>query len=279
MTIRPAAAVGVEPRGHFRQPFRGDGELLPRRAPARIADDAVARGKPGHAFAQALDGAGEFRARRKRKRRLVLVLAGDDQQVEEIQRRGFDPHHGLARPGHRVRQVGDRQVLRLAGPVQSNAFMAENFQVLSGFSGIWPVQGAHPFSDRRSGATLRTFRSRFCPLSGYTYTGTVRRSRSCERPMKVNKPHSLVLLPLLAAAVSLAVRGYGAAEACGHESRRRRRRCSASTATGAPTRRARAAGRSASRCPSPRRSRTIRRTGAPRPTRSTCSCRPGRTRR
>ena len=135
-----AAAVGVEPCGHFRQPFCGDGELLPRRAPARIADHAVARGKPAHAFAQAFDGAGEFRPGRKRKRRLVLVLPGDDQQVEEVQRRGLDPHHGLARPGHRVRQVGHRQVLRLARAGADQCFHGENLQVLSGFSGIWPYK-------------------------------------------------------------------------------------------------------------------------------------------
>ena len=41
----------------------------------------------------------------------MLVFAGDDQIVEEVQRRRLDAHHGFARPGHRVGDVGKFKVV------------------------------------------------------------------------------------------------------------------------------------------------------------------------
>src|SRR5262249_49582421 len=50
-----------------------------------------------------LHRSGELRGRRERQCRLGLVLAGNDQRVEEVERRRLDPHHGFVRPRHRIR--------------------------------------------------------------------------------------------------------------------------------------------------------------------------------
>ena len=104
--MRPAARSKSSLSGIFDKLLRRDGDGFARGAPAGIAHDAVARSKFGHAGADALDDAGELGRRRERKRRLVLVFAGDDQRVEEIKRRGLDPHHGLAGTGVRLGDVG-----------------------------------------------------------------------------------------------------------------------------------------------------------------------------
>ena len=59
----------------------------------------------------ALHHAGEFRGRRERQRRLGLVLAGDDQRVEEIQRRGFDAHHSFAGRGDGIGNVRKLEII------------------------------------------------------------------------------------------------------------------------------------------------------------------------
>ena len=102
MTIRPDARSAARPARHLDELAGADGDFLARRAPAAIADDAVARREAGDVRTDAFNGAGEFRPRRERIFRLVLVLAGDDQEIEEIQRGGLDPDHGLSGPGDRV---------------------------------------------------------------------------------------------------------------------------------------------------------------------------------
>ena len=79
----------IEPDGRHRH-------FLPRRPVADIRRHSVARPHRGDARPDALDLAGEFRRGRKRKGRLGLVLAGDDQRVEEVERRRPHRDHRLA---------------------------------------------------------------------------------------------------------------------------------------------------------------------------------------
>jgi hypothetical protein len=95
---------------------------LARRTPAGPANHAIAGREVGDAGADAFDDAGKFRGRRERKRRLVLVFAGDDQQVEKIERSGFDADHRLARAGSRRLDVGIVEFLRRAEMGAQNGF-------------------------------------------------------------------------------------------------------------------------------------------------------------
>ena len=79
-----------------------------------IADDAVAGSKAGDAGPQAFDFTGEFGGGREREGRLMLVLARNDKRVEEIQRRGFDADHRLARSGGGFGDIGKRELVRRA---------------------------------------------------------------------------------------------------------------------------------------------------------------------
>src|SRR6516162_1504372 len=87
--------------GDFGQTLRGHRDNLARGAPAAIARDAIPGSEISDAAADALDNAGELRAGRKRKWRLVLVLAGDDQRVEKVERHCLDAHDGFAWRGAR----------------------------------------------------------------------------------------------------------------------------------------------------------------------------------
>ena len=104
-------AVEIQAGRQRNELLGGERDLLARGAPADIADDAVAGRKPGDAGADAFDLAGEFGGGREREGRLVLVFAGDDQGVEEIQRRRLDAHHRFARPGRGVGNVGKFEVV------------------------------------------------------------------------------------------------------------------------------------------------------------------------
>ena len=103
--------IEIEAGRHGDELIGGDGDLLARGAPADIAEDAVAGRKPGDAGADALDFAGELGGGREREGRLVLVFAGDDQGVEEVQRRRLDAHHRFARPRRRLGDVGKFKVV------------------------------------------------------------------------------------------------------------------------------------------------------------------------
>ena len=83
---------------------------------------AIADLKVGDASADALDHAGDFRRRRERERRLDLVFALDHQEVEEVQRRGFDPDHGFSRSSHGIRHVRQHEIVGLAILRAENGF-------------------------------------------------------------------------------------------------------------------------------------------------------------
>ena len=83
---------------------------------------AVADLQVGHAGADAFDHAGDLGGRRERKRRLDLVLALDHQDVEEIQRRGFDGDDRLSRLGYGIGNVGQHEIVGLAILRAENGF-------------------------------------------------------------------------------------------------------------------------------------------------------------
>ena len=126
-------AVEIERVGDLHQDIRRHRDCFACRAPAGIAHHPVAGRHIGHARADAFDNSGEFRRGRERKRRLVLIFAGDDQRVEEIQRRGFDAHHGFAGSGVRLGHINEFEFVGRAELAAENGFHAE---FISGFSGF-----------------------------------------------------------------------------------------------------------------------------------------------
>ena len=98
-------AVEIEAFGQFDEPLGFRRHAFARGAIAAIAQDAVAGFEAAHAGAQALDDAGKFGRGREGEGRLRLVLAGDDQRVEEIERGGLDGDDRLARAGDRIGDV------------------------------------------------------------------------------------------------------------------------------------------------------------------------------
>ena len=118
-------AFEIERVGYFDQQTGRDRDGFARRAPAAIAHDAVARSNTGDARRRRCSTTpANSAAGRERKRRLVLVFAGDDQRVEEIQRRRLDSHHGLAGAGARLTMSASSR--SSGGPkcLQRTAFMA-----------------------------------------------------------------------------------------------------------------------------------------------------------
>src|SRR5262249_2412962 len=87
-----------------------------------VAHDAVAGLERGDARADALHHARELAARREWKRRLGLILAGDDERVEEIQPDRYDFGHDLARPGNGVGDIGEHKVVGGAEALAENGF-------------------------------------------------------------------------------------------------------------------------------------------------------------
>jgi len=117
-----------------------DGDPLARRAPAGRAHDPVAGGHIGHAGAHAFHGAGKFRGRRERERRLVLVFPRNDQRIEEVEGGGGDLDDGSPRPGGRRRDFGKFELIRRAEMGAENGFHAMTMGV------------ARPCSGRRAAA-------------------------------------------------------------------------------------------------------------------------------
>src|ERR1041384_7245308 len=98
------------------------GIFTTRCAGSAIAEYAVADAKPAHAGADAFDDAGELGGRRERERRLELVFAGDDQRVEEIERRRLDGDDDLAITGNRIGQLGEFKIVGAAEVRAENGF-------------------------------------------------------------------------------------------------------------------------------------------------------------
>ena len=107
-------ALEIEPFRDLDEALGLRGQPLARRAGADMAEHAVPAREPVDARPDALDHTGKFRRRRERERRLVLVLAGDDQRVEEIQRRRLDGDDRLARAGNGIGQLAELEIVGTA---------------------------------------------------------------------------------------------------------------------------------------------------------------------
>ena len=83
----------------------------------------------------ALDRAGEFGGGRKRRGRLDLVFAGDDQRVEKIQRGGVDSHHRLAGSGLRLVDIGEFKVVGRAVAGAEQGFHGAQWRLDDGEQG------------------------------------------------------------------------------------------------------------------------------------------------
>jgi hypothetical protein len=68
------------------------------------------------------DDPGDLRAGRKRQVRLVLILARDDEGVEEVQAHRLDRDHHLARAGFGRRDILHHQALRRAPRLAQHSF-------------------------------------------------------------------------------------------------------------------------------------------------------------
>ena len=95
--VRPAALSRPSPSGSRRQPLDGRREPLARGAIADIAHHAVPDGKARRRPAPARQCARRTRRRGKRQRRLDLILAFDNERVEEVERGVGDLDDRLAR--------------------------------------------------------------------------------------------------------------------------------------------------------------------------------------
>ena len=115
-------AVEIQIVGNFDDRVGRQRDLFARAVMAAGRHHAIADLQAGDAGADAFNHAGDFGRRRKRKRRLDLVLALDHQQVEEIQRRGFDRDHGLAGLGHGIGHIGQHEIVGAAILRAENGF-------------------------------------------------------------------------------------------------------------------------------------------------------------
>jgi len=115
-------AIEVELGGDLHDVIRLHREALARGIEIGVAHDAVARRKGGNAGADAFDHAGELAPRRERKCRLGLVLAGDDQRIEEIEPDRRDPRDHLARSGDRIGNIGEHEVIGRTEPLAKYRF-------------------------------------------------------------------------------------------------------------------------------------------------------------
>jgi len=82
-----------------------------RRAPAGPADHAVAGCELAHTLTHALDDARKLSGRRERKRRLVLIFAGNDQQVKKIECGRLNVNDGFAGARLRLGNIGEFQIV------------------------------------------------------------------------------------------------------------------------------------------------------------------------
>ena len=75
-----------------------------------------------HAFADALDHTGKLAPGRERKGRLGLVLAGNDQRVEEIKPHCLDLGHDFAGRRHGLGNLGEHELVGRAKALAENGF-------------------------------------------------------------------------------------------------------------------------------------------------------------
>ena len=157
-----------------------------RGAEIGVAHDAVAGREPGHARADALDHAGELAARRKRKRRLDLVLAGDDQRVEEIQARRRDLGDDLAGPATGSGISASTRSSGVPNRRQRMAFTGE----------LWSMKGQLSLScrgARRFGPVVAPYRPRrmheYAALPAVA--GKTLRRRSAASPLHCRIPQAI----------------------------------------------------------------------------------------
>ncbi len=115
-------AVEVEVGGDLGDLLGRDRGALARGVEVRIAEYPVAGLELGHARPDAFDHARELPARREREWRLGLVLAGDDQRIEEVQADGGDLGDHLAGTGHGIGNVGEHKVVGRAVALAENGF-------------------------------------------------------------------------------------------------------------------------------------------------------------
>ena len=107
-------AVNVEAIGNLDEPAGRDRNAFARGAVARVTHDAVTDHELCDARAETLDRAGKLCGRRKWQRRFSLVFVGNDQRVEKVKCGCLDLHGYFARPGNRIRNICERQVVRRA---------------------------------------------------------------------------------------------------------------------------------------------------------------------
>src|SRR5262245_63745209 len=108
-------AVEIELVRNLDQSVGADDDPLARSSVSHVADYPVACLECRNSCTQAFDSAGEFGGRRKRRGRLELVFAGDDQSIEKVQRRGVDSNRHLAGAWLRLGNIGQLQIIGPAG--------------------------------------------------------------------------------------------------------------------------------------------------------------------
>src|SRR5437899_139688 len=115
-------AIEVEIGGNFDDVVRRYRRAFTRGVEIGVAHDAVAAREGSDAGADALDHAGKLAAGRERKRRLGLILAGDDEGVEEVQSDRDDLGDDLARCWRGVGNVAEHEVVGGAEALAENGF-------------------------------------------------------------------------------------------------------------------------------------------------------------
>ena len=115
-------ALEIETVRELDNAARCDGRALPRGVEIGVPHDAVARGKAGYSGSDAFDNSCKLPSRREWEGWFGLVLAGDDQGVEEIEANGLDFGHYLPRARDGVGNVREDEIIRGTKPVAEDRF-------------------------------------------------------------------------------------------------------------------------------------------------------------
>ena len=159
-------AVEVERVGNLHHALRARSRSS--RAPRR-SRHSRARGRrreARHARADALHHAGEFGGRRERERRLDLVLAGDDQRVEEIERRGLHRDDDLAGARRGIGQVLEFEIVGAAEAGAEDGFhrLTVSYGTRVHLRAPEPAPSRHAGVHPADGTVLLPSHCRFLPL-------------------------------------------------------------------------------------------------------------------